>query len=295
MSPTQPLPAMDDDAAVLRSLGNLRKATRVSLAFGGSVTGARQVRLTEFAGHTTGDLRGVQLDFGRGLGGKVVAQRRPLAVNDYVAADRISHHYDHVIAAEGLRAMVAVPVVVQREVRAVLYGAIHSALRLGDRTVRTVLDTARDLEQELAIRDEVGRRLAALDPQPTVRERNRQAPVPEAAPRWEAVREAYAELRVLAQQVNDVSLRDRVDDVCTKLAAASASTSRPTNAAPILSGRELDVLSCVALGQTNPEAALELGLRTETVKSYLRSAMRKLGVRTRLEAVVAARRLGLLP
>ncbi|NEC73664.1 helix-turn-helix transcriptional regulator, partial [Streptomyces rochei] len=33
----------------------------------------------------------------------------------------------------------------------------------------------------------------------------------------------------------------------------------------------------------------------ETVKGYLRSAMRKLGARTRGAAVVAARRAGLLP
>jgi DNA-binding NarL/FixJ family response regulator len=156
------------------------------------------------------------------------------------------------------------------------------------------MDTARDLEQELAIRDEVAHRLSVLVPRQTAPDSR--AP-DSSAPCWEAVREAYAELRVLAQQVGDTVLRDRVDDVCAKLAAATAPDSRPSTApaAPILTGRELDVLSCVALGQTNPEAAAELGLRTETVKSYLRSAMRKLGARTRLEAVCAARRLALLP
>jgi DNA-binding CsgD family transcriptional regulator len=283
---------MDDDRPVLRTLAGLHRATGVPLAFGGSVVDGKRVRLTEFAGETVGALRGIQLAYGHGLGGKVVALRRPVAVNDYVAADRISHHYDHVIAAEGLRAMVAVPVVVQRRVRAVLYGAIRSAVPLGDRTVRTVLDAARDLEQELAIRDEVGRRLAALDQRSAADERTR-APVP-SSPRWEAVREVYADLRALAQRVDDIRLRDQVDDVCAKLAAASTPQETPP-AAPILSGRELDVLSCVALGQTNPEAATQLGLGTETVKSYLRSAMRKLGAHTRWEAVVAARRLTLLP
>ncbi|MBM0228943.1 response regulator transcription factor [Micromonospora sp. ATA51] len=41
--------------------------------------------------------------------------------------------------------------------------------------------------------------------------------------------------------------------------------------------------------------AEQLGLRPETVKSYLRAAMRKLGAHTRLEVVVAARRAALLP
>ncbi|MFK4693188.1 hypothetical protein RKD22_006123 [Streptomyces pristinaespiralis] len=55
------------------------------------------------------------------------------------------------------------------------------------------------------------------------------------------------------------------------------------------------MLGCVASGATNATAAERLGLRPETVKAYLRSAMRKLGARTRLEAVGAARRAGLLP
>ena len=37
------------------------------------------------------------------------------------------------------------------------------------------------------------------------------------------------------------------------------------------------------------------GLSERTQKAYLRSVMRKLGAHTRLEAVVAARRAGLLP
>lgn len=42
------------------------------------------------------------------------------------------------------------------------------------------------------------------------------------------------------------------------------------------------------------EIAHAFGLTVETVKSYLRSAMRKLGVRNRTRAVLAARAAGLL-
>ena len=55
------------------------------------------------------------------------------------------------------------------------------------------------------------------------------------------------------------------------------------------------MLACVALGHTNVEAAEEMGIGAETVKSYLRSVMRKLGAHTRYEAVNAARRIGALP
>lgn len=278
------------DALLRRALAVVRDTTGVPLAFGGTVLNGQQVRLTAFAGHTTGALRGVALDFGRGLGGKVVALRRPLAVNDYITANRISHDYDRVIAAEGLRAMVAAPVVVHGTVRAVLYGAIREALPLGDRAIRTVTDTARTLEQKLAVDEEVARRLAWLDERANAPE----GPVRD-APQWETVREAYAELRVLAQRLADDDLRQRVSSVCDRLASAAAEGDSQAAQAPTLSPRELDVLACAALGQKNADIATDLGLQLETVKSYLRSAMRKLQCHSRLEAIVAARRYGLLP
>ncbi|SNT62909.1 GAF domain-containing protein [Streptosporangium subroseum] len=287
---TRPTSFAEDSRLIGRALGELRASTGLPLAFGGVVTARGQVRLEEFAGVTNGALRGVMLNFGLGLGGKVVALRRPLAVNDYVATDRISHEYDRVITAEGLRAMVAAPVVVRRTVRAVLYGAVRQPLPLGDRAVQAVVSAARDVEQELAVRDEIARHLAWLGERRTAADR---APAP-MTHQWEKVREAYAELRVLAQQITDPDTRERFDTACDKLAAARHPAAG-TYGGPALSPRELDVLACVAVGQTNADAAAELGLSMETVKSYLRSATRKLGSRSRLEAVVAARRLGLLP
>jgi len=277
--------AADDRPELYRALARMRDATGLPLAFGGEVGSSRQVRLSQIAGPSTGVLRGVTLECGRGLGGKAVKLRRPVVVNDYVRAPAISHHYDHIIVTEGLHAMIAVPVVVQRTVRAVLYGALRSALPLGDRVVQSVVESARDLEQSLAVRDEVTRRLSWLD---------RYDATDCDRPRWEVVREAYAELRVLTQHVPDPLLRQQVRDVCEKLSTVSEPPPRP-DTAPALSARELDVLACVALGWTNAQVAKDLGITMETVKSYLRSAMRKLVARSRMEAVVTARRLGLLP
>jgi DNA-binding CsgD family transcriptional regulator len=275
----------DDRPEILRTLAQIREATGLPLAFGGEVGVTQQVRLTQFAGQHTGALRGVTLEFNRGLGGKVVALRRPVLVNDYVQAAGISHHYDHVIQAEGLRAMVAVPVVVRRRVRAVLYGAIRSAQPLGDRVVQAIVESTRDLEQALAVRDEVTRRLAWLD---------RYDATDCDRADWEQVREAHAELRLLAQDVTDPALRRRLRAVCSRLSAIGdrpAGSDQPA----LLSARELDVLACVALGWTNAQVAKDLGISLETVKSYLRNITRKLVVRSRMEAVVTARRLGLLP
>lgn len=286
----RPGPGARNETRIHHALAVIRDATGVPLAFGGVVAEGRQVRLAAFTGHTTGALRGVALDFGRGLGGKVAVLRRPIAVHDYLGTARISHDYDSVIAAEGLRAMVAAPVIVNRTTRAVLYGAIREPLPLGDPAIRAVTDAARVLEQELALEEGIARRSAWLEE----RARDPRARREGADAEWETVRSAYAELRLLTHDVEDEELRTRISSICERFAAVS--TGEPTAAqAPTLSPRELDVLACVAVGHRNAEIAADLGLALETVKSHLRSAMRKLQCGSRLQAVVTARRHGLLP
>ena len=63
---------------------------------------------------------------------------------------------------------------------------------------------------------------------------------------------------------------------------------------PRLTAREYEVLRRVALGETNPEIAEMLGLSRNTVKSYLQTAMQKLGARNRVDAIVRANEYGLL-
>jgi DNA-binding NarL/FixJ family response regulator len=50
----------------------------------------------------------------------------------------------------------------------------------------------------------------------------------------------------------------------------------------------------VAIGETNEEIAVALGLSYNTIKTYLRNAMAKLGARNRIEAVLFAKNRGLL-
>jgi DNA-binding CsgD family transcriptional regulator len=285
--------AVEMRAALLR----MRRSGLLPVAFGGLVAasagaagqpagyGARHFRITELSGTATESLRGLAITTGNGLGGKSLAMGRPYSVTDYRTSRVISHEYDAAVAAEGLRSVLAVPIVVHRRVRGVLYGALRQAYPLGDRPLNLALDAARELEQALAVRDEAQRLLSYTQ-------------APPAGPwAWEEVREAHAELRALAGRVPDVHLRQELLAACARLAAATAPGAAPAlpAAPPQLTPRELDVLSSVASGATNAAAAARLRLRPETVKSYLRSAMRKLGAHTRLEAVVAARRAGLLP
>ncbi|MFC9926097.1 response regulator transcription factor [Streptomyces sp. NPDC127190] len=263
------------------ALARLRRATGLPVAFGGLVEPGRpQIRISELSGTTTAALRSLAVISGSGLGGKAVALARPCAVTDYPSSRQISHEYDAKVAAEGIRSVVAVPVVVRRRVRGVLYGALRSARPLGDRALDAAVAAARDVEQALVVRDEAEALLTAARPG---------AGGPAHAAALEQVREAHAALRALAPRIADPELRAELLAACGLLAAP-----RPAGA-PSLAPRELDVLTWVAAGATNAAVAERLGLGTETVKGYLRSAMRKLGAHTRGEAVTAARRAGLLP
>jgi DNA-binding NarL/FixJ family response regulator len=109
---------------------------------------------------------------------------------------------------------------------------------------------------------------------------------------------AAAEAGAVAYLVKDVEAAELVDAV--RRAAAGERVVDPRAGAAIfrarvsLSGQELRVLALAAEGCTNREIAGRLFLSRHTVKEYLSNAMRKLGVDSRVSAVVEASRRGLL-
>ncbi|MDV2475863.1 LuxR C-terminal-related transcriptional regulator [Rhodococcus zopfii] len=273
-----------DGDALRAELRRTAADAQVSVVFAGEVRESH-LQLSEFFGTRTNGLEGVIVPPKAGLGGLVVDRARPLTVADYGRSSSITHHFDRPVLGEGLRSILAVPVIVGGAARAVLYGAIRECAPLGDRAVGAFVQAARRLSDEIAVRDEVDRRLAMLARQST----------PDRDPMAAAeVREVHAELRSLAQTVTDTGLKQQLRALSDRLAGACDGTPASTTAI-VLSPRETDVLSHVALGCTNVEIAQRLSVTPETVKSYLRSAMGKLDVHTRHEAVVVARRLSLLP
>ncbi|WKD58762.1 acetate metabolism transcriptional regulator RamA [Corynebacterium caspium] len=272
----------DDDDAVRAALTTLKNSTGIPVTMYATLLADNRLQITQWVGLRTPALHNLVIEPGQGVGGRVVSTRRPVGVSDYARASVISHELDNVIHDEGLYSLVAVPVIVRREIRGVLYVGVHSPVRLGDKVIEEVTMTARTLEQELAVNSALrsfGGKSGGI-----------KAPRNLNGAEWEQVRSTHSKLRMLANRVDDDQLRRELETLCDQM-VSPVHIKQATK----LSARELDVLSCVALGHTNVEAAAEMGIGAETVKSYLRSVMRKLGAHTRYEAVNAARRIGALP
>jgi len=63
---------------------------------------------------------------------------------------------------------------------------------------------------------------------------------------------------------------------------------------PTLTPTQMKVLRCVHSGLLNKQIAYELGIAEATVKVHMTALMRKLNVRNRTQAAIAARNLGWL-
>lgn len=81
--------------------------------------------------------------------------------------------------------------------------------------------------------------------------------------------------------------------VCLPPQVASVLVDRGANRSP-RTGRETEILAHLARGASNKAIARELGLSVATVKLHVQSILRSTGARNRVEAIVNARRLGLL-
>lgn len=272
---------------VARAVRELARRTRFPVAFGGLIDEG-VVSVTSIVGNRTHSLDGLRVRPERGLGGRAMMELRPRMTNDYGSSQQITHDYDVFVLGEGLRTLLALPVIVDGRPRGVLYAGAWDRSPVGGVTTAPAMQVAQSVAEELRIRDEVARRLRVVSPAA--------GHVP--APRREGLRESFAELRSIAASIEDPGLRARIAQVEGRLVAlagdAAAAVTGPVPTVQ-LSRRETDVLACAALGATNAEIATQLGLRDGTVKAYLGTAMSKLDASTRHAAVAKARRAGILP
>jgi len=263
--------------------------------------GGAQIRYTN---GTTPHLRGLTLRTGCGLGGKVFACGRPEVVDDYLSAAAITHDYDGAVAREGIHAMIAAP----------LYGSEGpvGVLLAGWRDERSAGDTATSLVETVARHAAHALNVGTYAEQAAAE-----------AARGEGARVARqlndsvgALLAAIGSEARDLrerpdvvdSVRERLSEVERKAGEASGTllaTMRslgisgdrdlPGAARRAVTSREHDVLRLVTSGKTNVEIAAAMTLSPNTVKTYLRSLMQKLGARNRVEAISRGRDIGLLP
>jgi LuxR family transcriptional regulator, regulator of acetate metabolism len=273
---------LDDGLAVRAMIGQLlperlqrlQRVSGVPVVFGGSteqVATESRLVITRLAGTLGVSLRGLAVPPGRGLGGTVLRHGAPRLVDDYATDATITHDYDRIVVEEErLTSVFAVPVTVHGAVHGVLYGAVREGLLTGDRALRSASIVAAHLQRDIE-------GLLRPEPQPE--------------PSLTTASAALVELADVIHSISDPALRERLNRIL-KVLRGEEEDGMPT--AIVLSPRELDVLRLVAVGESNLEIAAQLGLSPETVRAYLRAAMRKLGVRNRTAAVHAVRCAGIL-
>jgi len=61
-----------------------------------------------------------------------------------------------------------------------------------------------------------------------------------------------------------------------------------------LTPREVEVVQTLASGMSSPEISEKLGITRNTLRTHVHNIMGKLGARSKLEAVLAAIRLGIV-
>jgi len=270
-------------------LHQLIQVTGADVVFGGLAGHAdAPVVLDSFIGAHSDGLRNLRLTYGFGLGGKVLQVGRPLRVRDYPSARGITHHYDQAVRAEQLRGILAVPIRSGTGVHGVVYAGVRRPMLIGDRMVDRAVSVARTLQFDIAVETDVRRRLVSTFPAAAL-----------SAGADQRLRDVHAELALIRNGASGRT-RQQIEDLMRRLAAGgtdgAGTRAVPTQAgAAVLSSRELDVIAQAAAGHRNAAIGERLGLTEGTVKSYLFSANRKLGARSRVEAVIQARRLGLIP
>ena len=277
-------------ALLERTLNTLAARTGFPVAFGGFAD-SRGTMLTSFSGTRTGALRGLVIQPGQGLGGLALARRELTATGSYHQSPDIIHSYDREIGVEGIITLLAIPVVVDNQVRALIYAGLRDRSQLTDETLATAAGgEARRLAWELSVHEETERRLAVLSASEA-----HAAHASDLALSQEDLTVLYTELRDIARLIEDPELAQRLSTAGSMLRAGQPREVAGSRGPGPLSTRELDVVTHLALGKRNALIGTHLDLAESTVKSYIASAMRKLEAANRFDLVLRARSRGLIP
>lgn len=270
-------PTPDVTAVLNRGLGEALRRTGLPVGFAGLVKpDRRSFVISASRGLQTSSLVNLTVRSGEGLGGQTLAAARPTAVSDYASARGITRRYHRAVSPEGLVSVLSIPIALPGSpVSAVLYLAERRRTDFGTVLADRLRPVVAELAREIHIETEVARR---------------STPPSAAVPGMDPA--LHAELVDLMGTTTDPRARERLAALLG--AAAGATEGGVAESEVRLTPRERDVVREVGDGLSNAAVAHRLGLTEQTVKSYLKGAMAKLGATNRVQAVNLARRHGLL-
>jgi signal transduction histidine kinase len=151
------LAPLDTWTMLEKAVAEVRGATGTDMAFGGFSVSASQTRISALDGARTRSLLDLDVAPGRGLGGQAMARRTPAVSRDYAQDASISDDYRPQVAPEDLKGLIAVPVLVDGEVRGVLWVGNRAPTEFGDRIVDAVAIAARKLAVAMTVAERARR------------------------------------------------------------------------------------------------------------------------------------------
>jgi len=127
------LALLDGPAAVHRMIAQVPELVGVDMAFFGMPTATDEIMLRHPV-NTSDAVDGLTAPVSVTLAGKVLAARRLLWVCDYRTAGGITDHFKAAAESEGMKAVIAAPMIRDGTLVGVLYGANRHGTDFGDRT-----------------------------------------------------------------------------------------------------------------------------------------------------------------
>ncbi|WP_179377778.1 LuxR C-terminal-related transcriptional regulator [Rhodococcus sp. ACS1] len=265
------------DTSLLDAMDALRTRSGMEMVFVANVLpSCDAVQVTSTHGARTGTMSDLVVHRGAGLGGKALLLNRPVAVSSYKTAGGITHDYDAQVLGEGLETLAAFPPVLSGSPDVLIYLGNRRQINLGERWYEQLRPWVQQLVHAVSAMDRPPDRSTSLA----------------SALRESEIAFLLRELDEIAAELDSEALRARLAQVRARLGGPRAARG-PENA-PNLTRREIDVLREAARGLTNRAVGANLNLVENSVKTYLRTAMRKLNVTNRVQAIIAARAFGLI-
>jgi len=114
-----------------------------------------------YGAHMLSQIQDMELQRGRGLGGKVFALGRTVCVDEYLASREITHHYDRTIVAERMDGIIGTPIAYDGTLEGVLMGGSRAGTTFGDGAARIIETVAERTAQALNVAAQAQRRSAA--------------------------------------------------------------------------------------------------------------------------------------